>query len=41
MTDDNAAELPALLDLVAREGFPKFYLSHLVYAGPRQQEPRR
>jgi heme d1 biosynthesis radical SAM protein NirJ len=33
MTDDNAAELPALLDLVAREGFPKFYLSHLVYAG--------
>jgi Fe-coproporphyrin III synthase len=33
MTDDNAAELPALLDLVAHEGFPKFYLSHLVYAG--------
>jgi len=33
MTKDNAAELPALLDLVEREQFPKFYLSHLVYAG--------
>jgi heme d1 biosynthesis radical SAM protein NirJ len=33
MTEDNAAELPAMLDLVEREGFPKFYLSHLVYAG--------
>ncbi len=33
MTEDNAAELPALLDLVERENFPKFYLSHLVYAG--------
>lgn len=33
MTEDNAAELPALLDLVEHEGFPKFYLSHLVYAG--------
>jgi len=33
MTDDNASELPALLDLVEHEGFPKFYLSHLVYAG--------
>ena len=33
MTDDNAEELPALLDLVECEGFPKFYLSHLVYAG--------
>ena len=33
MTEDNAAELPALFDLVEREGFPKFYLSHLVYAG--------
>lgn len=33
MTEDNAAELPRLLDLVEREGFPKFYLSHLVYAG--------
>jgi heme d1 biosynthesis radical SAM protein NirJ len=33
MTADNAAELPRLLDLVEREGFPKFYLSHLVYAG--------
>jgi heme d1 biosynthesis radical SAM protein NirJ len=33
MTEDNATELPNLLDLVEREGFPKFYLSHLVYAG--------
>ena len=33
MTQDNALELPAMLDLVEREGFPKFYLSHLVYAG--------
>lgn len=33
MTEDNAAELPLLLDLVEREGFSKFYLSHLVYAG--------
>ncbi|MFA5538518.1 MAG: heme d1 biosynthesis radical SAM protein NirJ [Gemmobacter sp.] len=33
MTDDNAAQLPLLLDLVEAEGFPKFYLSHLVYAG--------
>jgi heme d1 biosynthesis radical SAM protein NirJ len=33
MTSDNAAELPAMLDLVERESFPKFYLSHLVYAG--------
>ncbi|HET7383867.1 MAG TPA: heme d1 biosynthesis radical SAM protein NirJ [Pseudolabrys sp.] len=33
MTNDNAAELPAMLDLVEGENFPKFYLSHLVYAG--------
>jgi heme d1 biosynthesis radical SAM protein NirJ len=33
MTRDNASELPLLLDLVERERFPKFYLSHLVYAG--------
>ena len=33
MTEDNAAELPRVLDLVEQEGFPKFYLSHLVYAG--------
>ena len=33
MTEDNAAELSRLLDLVESEGFPKFYLSHLVYAG--------
>lgn len=33
MTEDNVDELPALLELVEREGFAKFYLSHLVYAG--------
>ena len=33
MTQDNASELPVLLDLIERERFPKFYLSHLVYAG--------
>ena len=33
MTADNATELSALLDLVEYERFPKFYLSHLVYAG--------
>jgi heme d1 biosynthesis radical SAM protein NirJ len=33
MTEDNVGELPALLDLVEAEGFSKFYLSHLVYAG--------
>lgn len=33
MTEDNADELPRMLDLVEQEGFPKFYLSHLVYAG--------
>lgn len=33
MTEDNARELPELLDLAEREGFQKFYLSHLVYAG--------
>lgn len=33
MTEDNVAELPALLDLVEEENFTKFYLSHLVYAG--------
>jgi heme d1 biosynthesis radical SAM protein NirJ len=33
MTEDNCAELPALLDLMEREGIGKFYLSHLNYAG--------
>jgi heme d1 biosynthesis radical SAM protein NirJ len=33
ITRDNAAELPLLLDLMAREGIDKFYLSHLNYAG--------
>lgn len=33
MTQDNAHELPALLDLMEQEGVDKFYLSHLNYAG--------
>ncbi len=33
MTQDNAAELPDLLDLMETEGVDKFYLSHLNYAG--------
>jgi heme d1 biosynthesis radical SAM protein NirJ len=32
-TLDNAHELPALLDLIEREGIERFYLSHLNYAG--------
>lgn len=33
LTQDNAAELPDLLDLMEREDVDKFYLSHLNYAG--------
>lgn len=33
LTQDNAHDLPALLDLVESEGISKFYLSHLNYAG--------
>jgi heme d1 biosynthesis radical SAM protein NirJ len=33
MTQDNAHDLPALLDLVDREGIDRFYFSHLNYAG--------
>ena len=33
MTQDNAAELPQLLDLMDRERIDKFYFSHLNYAG--------
>jgi heme d1 biosynthesis radical SAM protein NirJ len=33
LTEDNRDELPKLLDLARAEGVPKFYLSHLVYAG--------
>jgi len=33
MTQDNAAELPQLLQLMEDEGVDKFYLSHLNYAG--------
>jgi heme d1 biosynthesis radical SAM protein NirJ len=32
-TLDNAHELPALLELVEKEGIERFYLSHLNYAG--------
>jgi len=33
MTQDNAAELPLLLDMIEDEGIDKFYFSHLNYAG--------
>ena len=33
LTQDNAAELPTLLQLLAAENVDKFYLSHLNYAG--------
>ncbi len=33
LTQDNAAELPQLLQLMDDEGLDKFYLSHLNYAG--------
>ena len=33
MTEDNAAELPDMLQLMADEDVNKFYLSHLNYAG--------
>jgi heme d1 biosynthesis radical SAM protein NirJ len=33
LTQDNAHDLPALLDLMEAEGIDKFYLSHLNYAG--------
>jgi heme d1 biosynthesis radical SAM protein NirJ len=33
LTQDNAAELPLLLQLLDDEGLDKFYLSHLNYAG--------
>ena len=33
LTQDNAHDLPALLNLVEEEGIDKFYLSHLNYAG--------
>jgi heme d1 biosynthesis radical SAM protein NirJ len=33
LTQDNADELPDLLDLMEREGVEKFYLSHLNYSG--------
>ena len=33
ITEDNAHQLPDMLDLCDQEGVDKFYLSHLVYAG--------
>ena len=33
MTEGNAHDLPALLQLVEDEGIDKFYFSHLNYAG--------
>jgi heme d1 biosynthesis radical SAM protein NirJ len=33
LTEGNAAELPAMLELLDREAIDKFYLSHLNYAG--------
>jgi len=33
LTQDNAEELPQLLELAEKEGVDKFYLSHLNYAG--------
>jgi len=33
LTQDNAHDLPALLDLIEREDVDKFYLSHLNYGG--------
>ncbi|MBI5938190.1 MAG: heme d1 biosynthesis radical SAM protein NirJ [Betaproteobacteria bacterium] len=33
LTQDNAQDLPGLLDLMDAEGIAKFYLSHLNYAG--------
>lgn len=33
LTQDNAHDLPALLELVEREGIARFYFSHLNYAG--------
>ncbi len=33
MTEDNASELPDMLQLMGDEGIDKFYLSHLNYAG--------
>ena len=32
-TEENAAQLPDILDLCEAEGIDKFYMSHLVYAG--------
>ncbi len=41
LTEENAGDLPGLLDLMAREGVQKFYLSHLNYAGRGNRNRRR
>lgn len=41
LTQDNAGDLPGLLDLVEAEGIDKFYLSHLNYAGRGNTNRRR
>jgi len=41
LTEENAADLPGLLALMAREGVQKFYLSHLNYAGRGNRNRRR
>ena len=41
LTEENAADLPGLLDLMEREGVHKFYLSHLNYAGRGNRNRRR
>src|SRR5690606_34625925 len=41
LTQENAHDLPGLLDLVEAEGIDKFYLSHLNYAGRGNVNRRR
>lgn len=41
LTEANAADLPAMLDLMADEDVEKFYLSHLNYAGRGKRNARR
>ena len=41
LTRDNAADFEPLLDLVEREGIPRFYFSHLNYAGRGNVNRRR
>jgi heme d1 biosynthesis radical SAM protein NirJ len=41
LTQDNAHDLPALLDLMESEGIDRFYLSHLNYAGRGERNRAR